>query len=45
VLKENVALTMSVTRRMLERRWGTGRDGVGPAGVGDLDGDHKADIV
>jgi len=32
VLKRNVALTTRVTWRILERRWGTGRDGVGPAG-------------
>jgi len=33
VLNRHATLTMSVTRRIRERRWGTGRDGASPAGV------------
>jgi hypothetical protein len=36
VLKGHATLTMSATRRIRERRWGTGRDGGGPASV-----DHR----
>ena len=43
MLKDNVALTMSVTRRVLERRRGTGRDGMRPAGV-DQQGSRRSRV-
>ena len=43
MLKGHATLTMSVTRRILARRWGTGRDGVGPAGV-DQQGSRRSGV-